>query len=539
MKDERYPHISDTKDFPILLSCLSEKEMKLAEQIVADYYAGKFEVEIPRYEEADKTGYREINFDEPFPLTARDERYRSDPHAEELAVVAFKWLEDFEDTGNFIETIQTYADELAEKWGISTQEQEQADANAFKQGGCGLDKVIFVGDLTHKQFELGESCADLVLPATPYELKDAIDRTHLDDGAEMLIEITDYTKFPFLAPYLENCGDLNALNALAEKLASLEDWQIDALEGLVLMEEQKQESFGLPRVYDLAASAKAGACQVLYNVQTDAELGDFYTFNGFVPEAENIPDAAYKLLDMEKIGKKMRQGEGGVYLRHACGYVTQVEDMVEEFKSLDLTPKAPDYAVLLEVSVMDSGESMMVKLPCDWDELDSKLLNLVGHAQGDYSWRCVDCRVPALADAFSTVDDLASANEAAFKLAELTDKGLVTFKALVEAAGITELNDALAYMAHLGEYLCSPQYDTPEAVARDELVFMLGEGEAELAFPYVNLHGYGQKLMEAHHQTMTGYGVIERVDKQPILTVQERNQQQQAQPTMGEMEMTM
>ena len=397
-----------------------------------------------------------------------------------------------------------------------------------------MDKVIFTIDLTHKQFELGESCADLVLPATYYELRDAIERTHLDDGAEKLIEITDHTKFPFLAPYLEDCGDLYALNALAEKLATLDEWQIDALEGLVLMEEQKREPFGLPRIYDLAAST--GECQVVYAATNDELLGKFYVDNDFVKETEDLPEAVYELLDYAEIGYRMRQGEGGVFLRQGSGYVTQIGELKEEFKTLDLKPKAPDYAVLLEVSVMDSGESMMVKLPCDWDELDSKLFNLVGHEQGDYSWRCVDCRVPALADAFSTVDHLAPANEAAFKLAELTDKELVTFKALVEAAGITELHDALDYMAHLGEYFYSPQYDTPEAVARDELVFMLGEGEAELAYPYVNLHGYGRKLMEAHFQKMTGYGVVERVDKQPILTVRERNQLQ-AQPTMGGMEM--
>ena len=273
-----------------------------------------------------------------------------------------------------------------------------------------MDKVIFTIDLTHKQFELGETCADLVLPATYYELRDAIERTHLDDGAEKLIEITDHTKFPFLAPYLEDCGDLYALNALAEKLATLDEWQIDALEGLVLMEEQKQEKFGLPRIYDLAASAKEGACQVLYNVQSDAELGDFYAFNGFVPEVENIPDAVYELLDMEKIGKKMREGECGVFLRHAAGYVTQTGDLVEEFKTLDLTPKVPDYAVLLEVGLPCRGDPILLKLPCSRNDLEAVPKHFEARGWCDLTWRCADCRIPSLCDAVSMTDNIVFIN---------------------------------------------------------------------------------------------------------------------------------
>ena len=123
MKKEHYPHISDTKDFSILRSWLSERELKLANQVVGDFYAGKFEVEIPRYREADETGYRKINFDVPFPLIAHDDRYRGDSHATELAVTAFKWLEGFEDTGYFIEMLQEYTSELCEKWDLSELSQ--------------------------------------------------------------------------------------------------------------------------------------------------------------------------------------------------------------------------------------------------------------------------------------------------------------------------------------------------------------------------------------------------------------------------------
>ena len=62
-------------------------------------------------------------------------------------------------------------------------------------------------------------------------------------------------------------------------------------------------------------------------------------------------------MDYEKIGRKMRIGEGGVFLRHGSGYVTQVEEITQAFSTLDLELKAPDYAALLEVSVPDTEQT--------------------------------------------------------------------------------------------------------------------------------------------------------------------------------------
>ena len=398
-------------------------------------------------------------------------------------------------------------------------------------------KLVFQCDIMHEDLSVSKVYAGLSLPATPYELLDAIERAHLEDGGKPYIEILDHTQFPFLAPYLEDWNNLYALNALAEKLASMEQWQIDAFEGLLLMEDQKREEYGLPRIYDLAASAKEGACQVLYNVKTDAELGDFYAFNGFVPELDKLPDSVYKLLDFAKIGKDMRSGEGGVFLRRATGYVTQTGDLVEEFKTLELTPKLPDYIMLLEVGVMDSGESVMLKLPLSRGELEAVPDRFDARGWCELTWRCADCRIPSLCDAISTTDNIVFINYAAMQLAEIPEEQLRGCKALIEAVSIRDLTDATMILDQRDEYVFSPQYGSPEALARDELKRVMGEENAELAIPYMDLPSYGQKLMEAHSQVMTAYGVVEREDKQPIQTV--REQQAQIQPTMDGMEMTM
>lgn len=394
-----------------------------------------------------------------------------------------------------------------------------------------MDKrIAFRGDLMHMASAIDEAIADLTLPAMPYELRDAVERAHLDDGEPMYIDLTDYTEFPFLEPYLEEANDLYALNALAEKLAALEPWQVDALEGLILMEAEKQEPFGLPRIYDLAASAEA--CQVLYDVRGDEELGRFYVDNGFVTDTEDLPEAVYELLDYRKIGETMRTGEGGVFLSCSSGYVTQVGDLKEEFEELELTPWEPDYSVLLEIAVPDTDRELLISLPSRKEELSSLPGRLDVNGWSNLTWRCTDCRVPDLRDAFSTADNIPFINLAARQLAELPDEDVLKLKGLVKALKIGSLEDASSLMDHLSEYGMQT-FHSPKDLAEYILEESMGKDELSLLLPHLDCKSYAEAVMRQSGAEQTPYGVIYRTDGQAIL----REELKQCQQECGGMEM--
>ena len=394
-----------------------------------------------------------------------------------------------------------------------------------------MDKrIVFTGDLMHMASSIDEAIAELTLPAMPWALQDAIERAHLDDGEPMYIDLADYTDFPYLEPYLEDANDLYALNALTEKLAALEPWQMDALEGLVLMEKEKHEPFGLPRIFDLAASA--GECQVLYEATSDEVLGRFYVDNGFVPETEDLPEALYALLDYAKIGEKMREGEGGVFLRYGSGYVTQVGDLKEEFKTLDLTPKEPEYSVLLEVAVPDTDRRELVRLPCGKEELSAVPERLGVTGWHELSWRCADCRVPDLRDAFSMTDNILYANSAARQLAELSDEDVTKLKGLVKALPVETLEDAVPLMDHLDEYGMM-DCRSPEALAQYILEDSLGEEDLDLLLPHLDCKSYVGAVIQQSGAELTPYGVLYRSDGQPVIC----QEQKQSRMEHGRMEM--
>ena len=392
------------------------------------------------------------------------------------------------------------------------------------------ERIVFRADLMHMASAVDEAIAELTLPAMPYALRDAMERARLDDGEPMYIDLTDYTDFPFLEPYLEDANDLYALNALAEKLASLEPWQVDAFEGLLLMEGGKPEPATHPQIYDLAASA--GECQVLYEARSDEDLGRFYVDNGFVPETEDLPEALYELLDYAKIGKTMREGEGGVFLRYGSGYVTQVGDLKEEFKTLELASKAPDYSVLLEVAVPDTNRKEMLSLPCGREGLDSLLDRLEVSGWSKLTWRCADCRVPDLRDAFSMTDNILYANSAARQLAELSDEDVTKLKGLVKVMPVGALEDAVPLMDHLDEYGMMDSR-SPEELAQYILEDSLGEEDLDLLLPHLDCKSYVDAVIQQSGAELTPYGLVYRSDGQPVI----RQEHKQSQMEHGGMEM--
>ena len=101
-----------------------------------------------------------------------------------------------------------------------------------------------------------EAWAKLLLPASPYELLDAIEKSQVKPERPVYLEIQKYAlEMEGLKPYIgveRTLPSLYAFNKLAEKLVTLDDTQ-----RLVLVERLKDEENGghvpLPRVYDLAA----------------------------------------------------------------------------------------------------------------------------------------------------------------------------------------------------------------------------------------------------------------------------------------------
>lgn len=361
----------------------------------------------------------------------------------------------------------------------------------------------------------------LCLPATPYELLDVLDRTRVKNTGELYVQIEDYRRFPQLAPVLDGPldFDLCELNALAQKLSELDECQSIAFEGLVKMEVEKQEPFGISRLIDLACSTDC--CHVAANVGDDAALGRFYAENGFVPEVDGLSDELFELLNFEKIGRECRTGEGGVFTS-GC-YVVQHTELVEAYKDMDLTIKTPEYAVLLEISKghfddpdYDNDKTVLLPLPAEPAAMDAALTAVGAWDWREAGFRCLDCRIPSLISHIDGDDNIAHVNRLAQKLQAMDGGELVKFKAVLEVTEDLSVLGATRTIDTLGQYTFSAQTATPEEMAREELDVIMSAQDAERLIPHLNLYTYGQALIRDQECSLTEYGLISHEDGQSL-----------------------
>lgn len=146
-----------------------------------------------------------------------------------------------------------------------------------------------------------ENCnfAELELPATPWEMVDAMEKLRLSEEQQPYWRLEGAGRYHFLVPHLDD-WDFYKFNALAEQLSTFSDVNAVAFEGLVKMAVDRLCKINggvltLQRVLDMAYSADR--CHVVPGIKDDEALGHFCVENDSLPELENMPEDVLKMLD--------------------------------------------------------------------------------------------------------------------------------------------------------------------------------------------------------------------------------------------------
>ncbi len=373
-----------------------------------------------------------------------------------------------------------------------------------------------------------EPGAALWLPAAPYELLDALDRVGargLDDTETSVI----WSSCDI--PNLEPSPDFACLNALAEKIASLNERQHMAFLGLAAMESQGEKG-PLPAARALDLAYSTDCCHVV-EARNDSQLGRFYAENGFIPGLDGLPDSIFKLLDFEKIGREMRLAEGGVFVERSCdspgGYVLRHSDLKQAPPVSKQLPQ-PDY--IFRFSLQNNRKSTAVlDLPASQERLDAVLQTLNAETWDEIHIVGCDGAIPNLLIPGGRLGSIGQLNALAETLEPVAEKGqLRRYKAVLAAARCMDLEQMERIAEHLDEYIFSPSLRTERDIALSELRCMLDDGTLKLLLPHLDVEGFGRALAEEQNAAVTAYGTIERQDGGPI---------QDLEPSSPEMGVTM
>ena len=399
-----------------------------------------------------------------------------------------------------------------------------------------MAKKVFAMYLAKEGNPNSDAYAKLDLPASPWELWDALEKVRLQTDDILYMEIEDYYAFEHLAPHLDGLEiSLNELNDLAARLATLDEVQGIAFEGLFSMEVQRKTNANggvitLQGLRDLAVSAKTD-CYHVVDAADDAQLGRFYAENGFIPELDGISDGVFEMLDFAGIGRMMRCSENGVFVGSL--YVLRDGELTTAPPVQKTLPEKPGYLFRLTLGLHpDIGGNRTTELDLPASE---EALAAAQEQLGTLNWENTvvlnyDGILPNAAFFADLPSELEAFNEFAKAVQDIPfpEKQLPKLKALLEQFEVQDIETALFLTEHLADYVLTPDLSSPQETAIDHLRFMTDDHSAELLLSHVNLYAYGCDIIKEDNATLTPYGLLHRADYQPMLT-----------PVQEKMEMTM
>lgn len=412
------------------------------------------------------------------------------------------------------------ADEKNTKFGGVTLEQEKSMIKGAIFGweivGLSAQEAIIELEISRPGSFGADTSASLSLPATPYEILDALDKARVtDDRVIYSIEITD-CKLDFLPQFIPQGANLYELNRLAQRLAIMSQWELDCFTGLPMMDaiQTNYAPITVERLINMTHSLES--CQIAYEAHDDESLGRFYAENGFVPDLESLPENVFAWLDYSKIGNEMHIGEGGVFTPN--GYVVQNGEIARVYHSGDAIPsEKPDYAVLLKVTKgrfddPDNDLITFLKLPCDNKSVAQAVAEVKAATEEECTFITADCVIPELTEKITDVLEDANLDlvgELAMQLQKLGDSGgIPTLKAMLGSVPKDiSLEDALDLAYQAGEFRLLREVATPEDYAKAELSKCSIPLKEEL-LQSPNLSRYGEKLMESNRAVSTDYGIL-------------------------------
>ena len=388
-----------------------------------------------------------------------------------------------------------------------------------------MAKKVFAMYLAKEGNPNSDAYAKLDLPASQWELWDALDKVRLQTDDILYMEIEDYYAFEYLAPNLDGLEiSLNELNDLAALLSALDEVQEVAFDGFLRMEIQNKVNTNggvitLQELRDLAVSAKTD-CYHVVDAADDAALGRFYAENDFIPELDGVSDTVFKMLDFAGIGRMMRQGENGVFVGSL--YVLCVGELTAAPPCPKELPPKPSHLFRLTLGLhpdFKDARTATLNLPATEAELSAAQEQL-----GTLEWENAvvldyDGVIPNAANFADLPMEMNAFNSFSGAVRDIPfpDRQIPKLKALLEQFEVKDIGTAMQLVEHLEDYNLTPKLSSPQETAIDQLHFMTDEHSVELLLPHVNLYAYGCDIIKEDNASLTPYGLLHRADYQPML----------------------
>ena len=384
----------------------------------------------------------------------------------------------------------------------------------------------------------GYQGAMLELPATPYEIRDALQRARVPEGGGYTLESTGgWPDFLWTALFhaspLSGENALEEMNLLADAVSRMDEIQIGTFEGAVQLHQE--ETGKDPTLKELI---NISACLDDYEfhpgVTNDLSLGRACMEGGMLDLVDRLPDGAEELLDPVKVGEMLRRSDKGAFTPRGYVYRSGTAVCHEFYDEEHLPACGENHKGLLSLRIEkldapDADSGVWLELPADDKALRWALLS-VGEESFD-ACRIAEAGsiIPAFKHQLAGDEDIGKLNTLAGRLRELQQEMpgelmLMKYKAVLELEQYPGLDMALDIAANLGCYDFSPDVLSPYAYG-EYVLQSAGIDTGDPAFIHFDFRGYGERQLEQAGYVFTPYGAVARNGQEFVHEYTEQEQE--------------
>lgn len=365
----------------------------------------------------------------------------------------------------------------------------------------------------------GYEGADVELPASRFELEDALQRAQVPDGGGY--ELLRFTQCPgFLSRYLAVSGNktLGEVNLLAGKVSQMDESRLAAYEGALLLRQDGDIDTPVSTRELINYAYNLDSFEFHPGVVEDCDLGRIAMMGGMFDIVDDLPDEVADLLDERKVGEAVRRADQGAFT--GSGYVYRSSGKWQEiYDGIHLPESMDAHGGILSLRLEsadrgpDQSSNVWLELPADEQAVRMALDSLGETCLGNCLIAGTDGALPSLKYQLAGDEDIGKLNMLAERLAAFPDeKTRMKYKAVLELEEFPSLDRMLDITENLDCY----DFDTKISTAAGYAEYLLQESgfdTSDPAFDRFDFAGYGKRQLERNGFVPTPYGSINRNDK--------------------------
>ena len=362
--------------------------------------------------------------------------------------------------------------------------------------------------------------AELDLPATAEQIKDAKQRARFTDDGDMIYRAVSILYFPLL-PDLEHIrldsATVEELNFLAQRLDSLPDEQFTIYQALFKQRFGDVDSDELLSVKNLINMTYGlDSVMVASNIHNDEQLGQFVIENDLHPDVAAIPEGSLYLLDKRRLGELQRQNDGGVFM-NGFYVVTGDYEIPEVYDGKNIPVAADDGVFRLKVGPADLNDpevaeagAVWLALPIPKEEADAIVKDAFG-VEAVEACSCFDIEsgIPQISAAdFKEMVDFDALNFISEQSLSMSGGEQIKFKAILEAEQICGIERIMDAADRLSEYELSYLDSDAESFFKSHICHNLDVRFDNHWLDTLLTQNEGKRLIERLGASVTDYGIL-------------------------------